>query len=245
MSTTWRSFFDAHAPSYDENPFTANTVAEVDFIVRLYAIPAGASILDIGCGTGRHAIELAVRGFHVTGVDFSRGMLDVAEAKAASRGVDVRWVHEDARTFALEDRFDAAICLCEGAPGLLERGEDPVRHDRDIFLNVARHLKQNAPFVLTALNGYSAIRQMTDQLVQEGRFDPATMVSFYPDEWDLPDGKQQLMIYERLFIPPEMVRILQASGFAVDNVYGGTAGHWAQRPVSLDEVEAMYICRKA
>jgi hypothetical protein len=71
------------------------------------------------------------------------------------------------------------------------------------------------------------------------------MVSFYPDEWDLPDGKQQLMIYERLFIPPEMVRILQASGFAVDNVYGGTAGHWAQRPVSLDEVEAMYICRKA
>ncbi|HVB74545.1 MAG TPA: hypothetical protein VNE38_13400, partial [Ktedonobacteraceae bacterium] len=61
----WEAFFDNHAPHYMQNVFTRNTLAEVDFLLEVLSIAAGASILDMGCGTGRHAIELARRGYRV------------------------------------------------------------------------------------------------------------------------------------------------------------------------------------
>ncbi|MDR3691506.1 MAG: methyltransferase domain-containing protein [Fimbriimonas sp.] len=243
-SREWLRFFDAHAPHYDQNGFAQHTLAEVDFLLTLYPILPGATILDVGCGTGRHSIELAKRGFNVTGVDLSSGMLAEATRKAAAAGVEVRWIQADATTFRLADRFDVAICLCEGGVGLIERGEDAEAHDGAIFARIAECLKPNAPFVLTALNGYSIIRQMKDEHVQAGRFDPATMVANYEDEWDLPEGQKLMTVHERLFIPPEVVRMLTDAGFTVDNVYGGTAGHWARRFLSLDEIEAMYLCRR-
>lgn len=240
----WQRFFDAHAANYDQNPFTQHTSTEVDFLLSLYPILPGSRILDVGCGTGRHAIELASRGYRVTGLDLSEAMLAVAKQKASHDGVNVEWIQGDATDFSFDQPFDAAICLCEGAVGLIERGEDAESHDGAIFRNIAKALKPNGPFVMTALNGYSVIRQMKDEFIHEGRFDPATMVSNYTDEWDLPEGATIMAIHERLFIAPEMVRMLREAGFVVDNVFGGTAGHWARRFLSLDEVEAMYVCRR-
>jgi len=239
----WQRFFDAHAEHYDENGFAQHTEAEVDFLLTLYPILPGARILDVGCGTGRHSIALAQRGFRVTGLDISAGMLSVAREKAEAAGVSVEWMHADATRFSLSG-FDMAICLCEGAVGLIEKGEDAEAHDASIFSNIAASLRPNGAFVMTALNGYSVIRQMKDEFIAEGRFDPDTMISNYTDEWDLPEGLTLMTIHERLFIAPEVIRMLRAAGFTVDNVFGGTAGHWARRFLSLDEVEAMFVCRK-
>jgi len=243
-SKEWQKFFDAHAANYEQNPFAQHTEAEVEFLLSLYPLSRGARILDIGCGTGRHSIALARRGYKMTGLDFSKGMLFEAGEKAKAAGVQVQWVLADATEFKFPDPYDAAICLCEGAVGLVERGEDAEAHDSSVFANIAASLKPNAPFVLTALNGYSVIRQMKDEFIAEGRFDPNTMVSNYVDEWDLPEGQTRIQINERLFIAPEVVKMLRTAGFVVDNVFGGTAGHWARRFLSLDEVEAMYVCRK-
>lgn len=240
----WERFFDAHAPFYDQNPFAQNTVAEVDFFVSLFPIAAGATILDVGCGTGRHSVELAKRGYRVTGLDLSEGMLQVARAKAAEAKVDVRFIHGDATNFDLGETFDAALCLCEGGFGLIGTHDDPEAHDLGILRSIAKHLKSGAPFLMTALNGYSVIRQMKDEHTAAGRFDPGTMLSAYVDEWDLPEGTRNVQIRERLFIPPEVVRMLKEAGLRCDHVYGGTAGHWAQRLLSLDEIEAMYVCRR-
>lgn len=244
MAREWQGFFDAQAPTYEQNAFTNHTSAEVDFFLSLYPLTPGSSILDVGCGTGRHSIELARRGFDVIGLDLSPGMLRIAVLKAMEASVRVNWIQADATDFHLDKVFDAAICLCEGAVGLIERGENAESHDASIFQNIAACLRPNAPFLLTALNGYSIIRQMKDDHVREGRFDPATMIASYEDEWELPGGNQLMRVYERLFIAPEMVKLLQSGGFQVDNVFGGTAGHWHRRHLSLDEVEAMYVCRK-
>lgn len=241
----WQRFFDAHAPRYDENPFTQHTEAEIDFFLALFPILPGSRVLDVGCGTGRHAVELAKRGYRVTGVDLSQGMLDVAAAKAQAAGVEVELIQADATNFALDRMFDAAVCLCEGGFGLIGSKDDPETHDLGILRSIAAHLPAGAPFLMTALNGYSVIRQMKDEMTSQGQFDPATMLSAYVDEWDLPEGKRHIQIRERLFIAPEVVRMLREAGFRCDAVYGGTAGHWAQRPLMLDEIEAMYVCRKA
>ena len=241
----WQQFFDSQAERYDENGFTAHTAAEIDFFQSLFALRAGCSVLDMGCGTGRHSVELARRRFNVTGVDLSSGMLDVAKRKAADAGVAITFFQADATEWFSPEPFDAAICLCEGGVGLVNRAEEAEGHDMAILGNIARSLKPNAPFLLTALNGYSIIRQMQDEKIAEGRFDPATMFANYQDQWDLPGGSKIVTVRERLFIAPEMVKMLQVAGFTVDNVYGGTAGHWARRFLSLDEVEAMFVCRRS
>ena len=89
----WVEFFDGHAPVYMSNPFTRDTVKEADFLVEELNLPPRSRILDIGCGTGRHSIELARRGYQVTGVDISSGMLTEAKKRAEEAGVSVEWVH--------------------------------------------------------------------------------------------------------------------------------------------------------
>ena len=69
--TAWESFFDAHAPIYEDNVFTRNTAQEVDFLPDELHLPPGGSVLDVWCGTGRHAVALAKRGYAVTGLDLS------------------------------------------------------------------------------------------------------------------------------------------------------------------------------
>src|SRR4051812_35415573 len=130
--TDWQRFFDAHAERYEENVFTKNTKAEVDFFLSLFPLAKGARILDVGCGTGRHSIELATRGYQMTGLDISSGMLTVAHRNAAAAGVDVDWVQGDATNFAFDEPFDAAMCVCEGAFGLIGGDDDPETHDANV-----------------------------------------------------------------------------------------------------------------
>ncbi len=101
--STWEEFFDAHAQVYEDNVFTKNT---------------NSSIPDVGCGTGRHSIELAKRGYVVTGLNLSSEILSRAIDAARSAGVNVNWVRSDAAQFSLPGQYDGAICLCEGPFGL-------------------------------------------------------------------------------------------------------------------------------
>jgi len=240
----WEEFFDGHAPVYMDNSFTKNTVEEVDFILAELTLPPGSRILDIGCGTGRHAVELARRGYQVTGVDISSGMLAEAEKAAREANVEVEWIHADATRFTLDKRFDAAICLCEGAFGLLGMDDDPIEHDLSILRNIHAVLQPGARLILTAPNGLAKIRQFTQSDVENGRFDPVTMVESFTVEWDTPEGKKSVLVKERGYVPTELVMLFRQAGFEVEHIWGGTAGNWGRRPVNLDEVEVMVVARK-
>jgi ubiquinone/menaquinone biosynthesis C-methylase UbiE len=96
LENEWQKFFDQHAPDYMKNPWTGATQAEVDFIEAELKLQPGARILDVGCGTGRHAVALAQRRYQVTGVDISGGMLRQARLAIATAGVRLALVQADA-----------------------------------------------------------------------------------------------------------------------------------------------------
>ena len=82
MKKWYEELSDNYAGTYDRESFTHGTVGEVDFIEGEIRRDKSATILDIGCGTGRHAVELAKRGYNVTGIDLSVSQIDKARAKA-------------------------------------------------------------------------------------------------------------------------------------------------------------------
>lgn len=240
----WEEFFDGHAPLYMENVFTKNTLAEVDFIIEELKLSPGSRILDMGCGTGRHSVELAKRGYSVTGVDLSSGMLAQAREAASRVGVEVEWIQADATQFKSDSLYDAAICLCEGAFGLLGKNDDPLEQGLSILRNINRALKPDSKLMMTVLNGLALIRKYKQEDVEKGVFDPVTLAEVYPMEYDTPDGKKSMMVRERGFTPTELKLMLGQTGFEVNQIWGGTAGNWGRRKIDLDEIEIMLVATK-
>jgi SAM-dependent methyltransferase len=240
--STWEVFFDAHAPIYEDNVFTKNTLKEVDFLLEELSLPAGAAILDVGCGTGRHSIELAKHGYAVTGIDLSSEMLARAASAAKTAGVNVEWIHANATQFALPPKYDAAICLCEGAFGLLGKGDDPINQPLSILCNISRSLKPQAKAILTVLNGTLMFRKFTNDDIAQGRFDPLTMVE--SSECPPREGLPPVAVRERAFVPTELVLLMRLAGMSVLNMWGGTAGNWGRRALDLDEIEIMIVACK-
>ena len=100
-SNDWQRFFEGHAPRYREQLYTKDTVTEVDFLVNVLDLEPGHHILDLACGTGRHAVELAKRGHRVTGVDISAGMLAEVQRAAEIASVAVEWLQADVTSLPL------------------------------------------------------------------------------------------------------------------------------------------------
>lgn len=240
--TTWQTFFDAHAPVYDQNVYTGNTVNEVDFLLEELGLPTGGSVLDVGCGTGRHAIELARRGYAVTGLDLSPEMLARAADAAEAAGVRVEWIRADATDFSLPNTYDAAICLCEGSFGLLSQTDDPIAQPLNILCNVSRSLKPQGKFMATVLSAARMLRLHSNEDVAAGRFDPVTLVesSAIPPREGLP----AVSVREKGFTGTELTLLCRLAGLSVAHLWGGTAGNWGRRTLDLDEYEIMIVATK-
>ena len=93
-------------------------------------------VLDLGCGTGNHAIRLARRGHDVLGLDLSTEQLAIARRKAARGRTPIRFVAEDMRSFDLGSTFDTAICMF-GAFGYLLDTRDVLRCLRSVRHHLA------------------------------------------------------------------------------------------------------------
>ena len=100
------------------SPIVSLIRAEADFLERVLRPGPGAALLDVACGGGRHAVELAGRGYELTGVDYSGPFLDAARRLAADRGAAVAWERREMRDLPWPGRFDAASrcgdCLRDG-----------------------------------------------------------------------------------------------------------------------------------
>lgn len=211
-------------------------------MIDLLNLSPGSSILDVGCGTGRHAVELARKGFSITGIDLSAGMLALARDKAGAANVEIDLIHADASTFSLDKRFDAVICICEGSFGLLGGGDDAVEHPLAILRNVARSLRPGGKALFTMLSAFKMIRERTPEDIEQGRFDPLTMTT--STEHSPREGLPAICLRERAFTPTEITLLFQLAGLSVLNIWGGTAGNWGKRAIELDEYEIMVVAQK-
>lgn len=123
MEKWYESLFENAARKYDEEIFVKGTKGECDFIEKESGFDKSLKILDVGCGTGRHAIELTKRGYNVTGIDLSDSLLKRAKQKAAEQNLQIDFQKHDARNLPFNNEFDMAIMLCEGAFPLMETDE--------------------------------------------------------------------------------------------------------------------------
>lgn len=237
----WKPFFDAlGAEAYLKEGFTQNTLVEVDFLTEVCALAPGMRVLDMGCGPGRHALEMARRGVAVTGVDFTERFIAFAHQRASEEGLGDRaeFVLADARDFVRPTAFDAAVCLCEGAFALLANDADNVR----VLRHIAASLRPDAPFLLTTLNGYRTIRRAGVQT--DTALDPLTMVETWTPTQPGNTTGAHYTLPGRHYIVPELVKMHREAGLTVEHVWGGTAGDWGRRPLDWDEIEVMLLSRK-
>lgn len=112
--------YDLLAPFYDQFNGDINYSAWADFIEEIidreYKIGKPELVLDLGCGTGSMTLELAARGYDMTGVDYSVEMLDIARERAFEKGFGDRilWLCQDMREFELYGTVDVAVCCLDG-----------------------------------------------------------------------------------------------------------------------------------
>ena len=148
MKQWYESLFEKYGVKYDKEIFTQGTIGECNFIEEEISYNKSSRILDIGCGTGRHSIELAKRGYNLTSVDLSDSQLERAKQKASKEKVKIDFRKADARELNFNNEFDLVIMLCEGAFPLMETDEMNYR----ILQNAAAALREKGKLIFTTLN---------------------------------------------------------------------------------------------
>ena len=233
----YQELFEKLGKNYLDFPFTQGTIQEVDFIIELLGLSKGADILDVGCGAGRHSIELAKRGYQVAGLDYSYRMIEIASEKAEQQGVSVEFLYGDARKMDFEGRFNAALSLCEGAFGIMENDEQNIA----ILNNIHRALKKTGKFLLNVLNASFIFRHPE----QDTCFDPKTNIGYWEEKFITEDGKQEkLLCSNRYYSFPEIKLILENIGFKVIDGFGCAPGNFQQRDIELDDFEILVYAIK-
>lgn len=152
------NFKGLYASAYDQFYSEKNYEAECDFIeeiFRKYSKKNIKNILDLGCGTGGHALPLAIRGYNVYGCDKSNDMITIAKEKAASLNIkNVKFEVESIQKLNLNQKFDAVICMF-AVIGYQTTNERLL----SAFKSIRRHLKKDGLFICDFWYGPAVLTQ--------------------------------------------------------------------------------------
>lgn len=249
----YESLFENYAKTYDNECFVQGTIGECDFLEKEFANNKGLKILDVGCGTGRHAIEMTKRGYKITGIDLSDSQLELAREKAEAEGLIIDFRKHDARHLPFEKEFDVAIMLCEGGFPLMETDE----MNFEILKNVARSLKEHATFIFTTLNGlfplYHSVEQFCAEAGKEGNatyrsntFDLMTFRDHNITEVaDDTGNKKILNCNERYYVPSEITWLLKSLGFTRIDIFGAKLGAFSRNDkLTTEDFEMLVVAER-
>ena len=249
----YETLFENYAKTYDKESFTQGTAGECDFIEQELSYNKSLKILDVGCGTGRHSIELTKRGYTITGIDFSESQLVSAREKAAKENLKIDFQKHDARNLPFNKEFDFAIMLCEGGFPLMETDE----MNFDILKSVTKSLKDNAKFIFTTLNGLfplfhsiekfcAAISNTDNAAYRNNSFDLMTFRDFNITKFVDDSGKTiTLECNERYYVPSEITWLLKSLGYKKIDIYSAKLGAFSRNDkLTTKDFEMLVIAEK-
>ena len=241
MSDHWfEDMAEFMGPAYLRYSFTKGTEQEVSFLVETLGLEAGARVLDVGCGPGRHSLALASRGVEVVGVDISQRFIDLARESAAAQGSAARFERGDARRLAFTDEFDVVLSLCQGGFGLVGREEDGTA-DTAVIGAMARALRLGGHLVASAFSAYFMLRN----LETSDSFDAATGVNHERTELrDGGEGRCDVDLWTTCFTPRELRLMVERAGLVVEHLWSVTPGAYARTAPTLDQPEFLVVARR-
>lgn len=247
----YEQLFENYSKKYDAESFVQGTEGECDFLEKEIEYNKSLEILDIGCGTGRHTIELSERGYSVKGIDLSQAQINRAIEKSKEKGLTIDFSVADARSLKYEAEFDLVIMICEGGFSLMETDE----MNYQILNNASKALKPEGKFIFTALNAlfplFHSVKEFINSGSEEGRtsensFDLMTFrdYSIYETEDDS-GSRLSLKCNERYYVPSEINWLLQSAGFTRIDVYGARLGQFSRSDaLTTEDYEMLVIAEK-
>ncbi len=253
MKQWYESLFENYGKKYDNENFTQGTIGECDFIEKEIDFNKSQKIIDIGCGTGRHSIELAKRGYKVTGIDLSESQLARAKEKAKAQNLQIDFQKHDARNLTFKNEYDLAIILCEGAFSLMETDE----MNYEILRNATNSLKTAGKLIFTTLNGlfplFHSVEEFGASTTEEGNatyskntFDLMTFRDFNITTVEDDFGnKKELECNERYYVPSEITWLLKSLEFKKIDIYGAKLGAFSRNDkLKTEDYEMLVIAEK-
>jgi len=224
-------FSEVYAGQYDGLYASKNYKKECDLVeeaVRRYAKSGTANLLDIGCGTGGHAIEMSKRGYAVTGIDLSQEMVELAIKKSEKEQLSKQpqWVCGDVRDFAAGEKYELAIMMF-AVIGYLTSNSDVLAGLR----NIRQHLKPGALFICDFWSGPSVLSVRPADRIREVKTKEGRIIRSASTELDIATHtaavtfklwalSNNLLVGEttethnlRYFFPQEFSLFLSSAGF--------------------------------
>ena len=212
---------------------------QVAAVVKLLQIEKGAQILDLCCGIGRHTLDLAARGFAVTGIDRTERYIQVATDEAKVRGLSPEFILADMRDHCAPDRYDVVLNLF-GSFGYFDDATDDVK----VANNIWRSLRPGGQFLVETTGKEILARdfQQRDWSHEDGML--LLSEKRVSRDWGrmdthwiaMRDGQRSdYHVSVRIYAATEMVTLFRECGFSDLRVYGSLDGtaydHAAQRLV--------------
>jgi ubiquinone/menaquinone biosynthesis C-methylase UbiE len=215
--------------------FTKGSEQEADFLLKLLKLPAGARVLDVGCGPGRHAVLLATAGLNVTGIDVSLRFLEIAAESARAANVGAAFFEVDARQMPFEDEFDAVISICQGGFGLM--GAD----DSLILRRMMEAAKPGGRVVVSAFSAYfQAAHLQSDQ-----RFDAdAGVVHEVTSIKDEESTDHEVEMWTSVYTPRELRLLALGVGLLPETVWSVAPGAYRRTRPDMEHPEFLLVARK-
>ena len=246
MVDWWRHYFDAgYVREYEPLFDLVEDRRQVARLIELLELPAGARILDLACGQGRHAHLLAEAGFDVDGLDLSAHLIDAAKARGT--GKTLRYRRGDMRKLpsAWTGRFDAVVNLFTSF-GFFAHARDDARVVREC----ARVLKPGGVMLWQggSRDGVMAKFLPSDWwttrdgtiIAQDRSFDPLTGFLTIKSLWQGKRGSEHREHRIRLYTATRLAELMLEAGLVVEQAWDS----FADRPLTRRSSEMLLLARK-
>ncbi len=238
----WKTMFDQkYLDTYLADFTPERTSQEVDVVVKAGELKPEDKILDLACGHGRHSIELAKRGFIVTGLDYSEPFLEKAKADAKEAEQNVRFVQGDMRLLPFNEEFDVVLTL------FTTFGYFDDETNQKVLDGINRSLKPAGRFLIDVISGEAVIKRFNKEGVKEDNsnllkiprtaemsgkmvneiewYDPQKQLIHSHREWEDNGEKKEYDYYLHVYTIPQYKSMLSKAGFDWKQLWGDFQGN--------------------